>query len=145
MERQFFFNDDDEEREFLLDNKNLICELIVTAIRKSFNEDKDEMEVFTSINSNRDYIMTTQVQRDDWGESLEKCLGYFLGEENYEWCDTMEILKQIESKNKAIRVINSCVTDEQFNSALNYIELYYKRFEDFIGYNELKKNIERQK
>jgi len=57
----------------------------------------------------------------------------------------MEILKQIESKNKAIRVINSCVTDEQFNSALNYIELYYKRFEDFIGYNELKKNIERQK
>ncbi len=57
----------------------------------------------------------------------------------------MEILKQIESKNKAIRVINSCVTDEQFNSALNYIELYYKRFEDFIGYNELKKNLERQK
>jgi hypothetical protein len=57
----------------------------------------------------------------------------------------MEILKQIESKNKAIRVINSCVTDEQLNSALNYIELYYKRFEDFIGYNELKKNIERQK
>ena len=41
MERQFFFNDDDEEREFLLDNKNLICELIVTAIRKSFNEDKE--------------------------------------------------------------------------------------------------------
>ena len=43
----------------------------------------------------------------------------------------MEILKQIESKNKAIKVINSCVTDEQFNSALNYIELYYKRFEDY--------------
>jgi hypothetical protein len=94
MERQFFFNDDDEEREFLLDNKNLICELIVTAIRKSFNEDKDEMEVFTSINSNRDYIMTTQVQRDDWGESLVKCLGYFLGEENYEWCDTIKKLKK---------------------------------------------------
>ena len=94
MERQFFFNDDDEEKEFLLDNKNLICELIVTAIRKSFNEDKDEMEVFTSINSNRDYIMTTQVQRDDWGESLEKCLGYFLGEENYECCDTIKKLKK---------------------------------------------------
>ena len=38
--------------------------------------------------------MTTQVQRDDWGESLVKCLGYFLGEENYEWCDTIKKLKK---------------------------------------------------
>ena len=53
----------------------------------------DVMEVFTSINSNRDYAMTTQVKKDDWGESLEKCLGYFIGEENYEWCDKIKKLK----------------------------------------------------
>tara|TARA_R110000796_G_scaffold8500_1_gene27851 strand:- start:191 stop:517 length:327 start_codon:yes stop_codon:yes gene_type:complete len=93
MERQFFFNDDEEEKEFLLDNKNLICELIVTAIKKCVSEGMDVMEVFTSINSNRDYVMTTQVKKDDWGESLEKCLGYFIGEENYEWCDKIKKLK----------------------------------------------------
>ncbi len=57
----------------------------------------------------------------------------------------MEILKQIEAKNKTIKVINSCVTDVQCNSALNYIELYHKKFDDFIGYNELKRNLERQR
>ena len=64
MERQFFFNDDEDEREFLLDNKNLICELIITAIKKSMREGVDIMEVFTSINSNKGYIMTTQVKKN---------------------------------------------------------------------------------
>ena len=51
------------------------------------------MEVFTSINSSRGYVMTTQVKKEHWGESLEKCLGYFIGEENYEWCDEIKKLK----------------------------------------------------
>ena len=53
----------------------------------------------------------------------------------------MEIIKQIKAKNKAIKVINSCKTDEHFESSLNYIDLYYKKFEDFVGYNELKRLI----
>jgi|TARA_R110002020_G_scaffold91096_3_gene221492 hypothetical protein len=57
----------------------------------------------------------------------------------------MEILKQIEAKNKAIKVINSCKTDEHFESSLNYVELYYKKFEDLIGYNELKRLIRKNK
>ena len=57
----------------------------------------------------------------------------------------MEILKQIEAKNKAIKVINSCTTDEHFESSLNYVELYYKKFEDLIGYNELKRLIRKNK
>ncbi len=57
----------------------------------------------------------------------------------------MEILKQIEAKNKAIKVINSCKTDEHFKSSLSYVELYYKKFEDFIGYNELKRLIRKNK
>lgn len=57
----------------------------------------------------------------------------------------MEILKQIEAKNKAIEIINSCETDEHFESSLNYIVLYYKKFEDFIGYNELKRLINQTK
>tara|TARA_B110000503_G_C6776167_1_gene261402 strand:- start:89 stop:268 length:180 start_codon:yes stop_codon:yes gene_type:complete len=57
----------------------------------------------------------------------------------------MEIIKQIEAKNKAIKVIGSCETEEQLNFALNYVELYYKKFEDFIGYNELKRLINHTK
>ena len=57
----------------------------------------------------------------------------------------MEILKQIEAKNKSIKVIGSCETEEQLNFALNYVELYYKKFEDFIGYNELKRLINHTK
>ena len=57
----------------------------------------------------------------------------------------MEIIKQIEAKNKAIKVINSCKTDEHFESSLNYIDLYYKKFEDFVGYNELKRLINQNK
>lgn len=57
----------------------------------------------------------------------------------------MEILKQIESKSKAIKVIDSCETSEQLNFALNYVELYYKKFEDFVGYNELKRMVIEQK
>jgi hypothetical protein len=57
----------------------------------------------------------------------------------------MEIIKQIEAKNKSIKVIGSCETEEQLNFALNYVELYYKKFEDFIGYNELKRLINHTK
>jgi hypothetical protein len=53
----------------------------------------------------------------------------------------MEILNQIKAKRKCVRVIESCKTKEQHKSAKNYIDLYYKKFEDFIGYNELKRML----
>lgn len=49
----------------------------------------------------------------------------------------MEIIKQIIAKDKIERVIDSCVTQEQFTSAKKMVDLYYKKFEDFIGYNHL--------
>jgi hypothetical protein len=49
----------------------------------------------------------------------------------------MELLKQIEAKQKCTLVIESCVNKEQLESAHNYVKLYYKKFEDFLGYNEL--------
>jgi hypothetical protein len=56
----------------------------------------------------------------------------------------MEILKQIEAKNKTIKVINSCETEVHFESSLKYIELYYKKFEDFTGHNELKRLLKQR-
>lgn len=49
----------------------------------------------------------------------------------------MELLKQIEAKQKCVSVIQSCVKEYHFKSAKNYVDLYYIKFEDFLGYNEL--------
>ena len=54
-----------------------------------------------------------------------------------------EIIRQISAKSKAFDVIGSCMTGDQFNAAENYIELYYNKFEDFLGYNELKRELQR--
>lgn len=54
-----------------------------------------------------------------------------------------ELIKQISAKSKAFDVIESCTTGDHFNAAMNYIELYYQKFEDFLGYNELKRELQR--
>jgi hypothetical protein len=53
----------------------------------------------------------------------------------------MEIVKQIEAKSKCVKVIESCVNIEQLRVAKNYIELYNKKYEDFLGYNMLNKKL----
>lgn len=53
----------------------------------------------------------------------------------------MEIINQMGAKSKCIKVIDSCVTSEQLKVADRYIELYNKKYEDFLGYNMLKRKI----
>jgi len=48
-----------------------------------------------------------------------------------------EISKQIEAKIKAFKVISSSNTLFQLCSANTYVELYFKQYEDLIGYEEL--------
>lgn len=47
------------------------------------------------------------------------------------------INNQIKSKNKAINIIQSCKNILHIDSAHRYIELYYNKYEDYLGYNEL--------
>ncbi len=54
-----------------------------------------------------------------------------------------DLIKQISAKAKAINIINSCVCGLHFESAEKYIELYHNKFEDFLGYNELKRELQR--
>ena len=53
----------------------------------------------------------------------------------------MEIIKLLEAKNKCVRVIESCITLEQLKVAKKYVELYNKKYEDFLGYNMLIRKI----
>lgn len=48
----------------------------------------------------------------------------------------------IIARSKAIKVIDSCETIEQFNTAKKYAKQYFKFSGDFIGYEELSKKIE---
>tara|TARA_B100000497_G_C7290643_1_gene199386 strand:+ start:171 stop:362 length:192 start_codon:yes stop_codon:yes gene_type:complete len=53
----------------------------------------------------------------------------------------MNIHQQLEVKQKAIKVIQSCKTLEQLNGAINYIRNYNDLFSDMVGYSELKRLI----
>jgi len=52
-----------------------------------------------------------------------------------------DIMKQIEAKNKAIKVIESCNTLQQLKIAENYVNMYNNMFSDFLGYSQLKRLI----
>jgi len=53
----------------------------------------------------------------------------------------MNIHQQLESKQKAIKVIQSCKTLDQLNGAINYVRNYNDLFSDMVGYSELKRLI----
>ena len=53
----------------------------------------------------------------------------------------MTLINQIKAKDKTKRVIESCITDEHYEVAKRMLELYNNKFEDFVGYNELKRLI----
>lgn len=53
----------------------------------------------------------------------------------------MEIIELLGAKNKCVRVIESCITLGQLMVAKKYVELYNKKYEDFLGYNMLIRKI----
>jgi len=57
----------------------------------------------------------------------------------------MTLINQIKAKGKTKRVIESCITDEHYEVAKRMLELYNNKFEDFVGYNELKRLINQNK
>ena len=57
----------------------------------------------------------------------------------------MEILKQVLAKEKAFHVIESCENMAQCDSSENYINLYYDKSEDRLGFEELKRFLKEQR
>jgi hypothetical protein len=49
----------------------------------------------------------------------------------------LDIYKQIEAKHKAESIIMSCKTSEHRDAAYKYINLYYNKFNDYLGYQHL--------
>ena len=57
----------------------------------------------------------------------------------------MTLIDQIKAKNKTKKVIESCDSKEQYEVAKRMLEYYNNKFEDFVGYNELKRLINQKK
>jgi len=57
----------------------------------------------------------------------------------------MTLIDQIKAKNKTKKVIESCDSKEHYEIAERMLEYYNNKFEDFVGYNELKRLIKKNK
>jgi hypothetical protein len=57
----------------------------------------------------------------------------------------MTLIDQIKAKKKTEKVIKSCSTREHFELAERMLEFYNVKFDDFLGYNELKRLIKQNK
>lgn len=57
----------------------------------------------------------------------------------------MTLIDQIKAKNKTKKVIESCVSKEHYEVAERMLEQYNNKFEDFVGYNELKRLLKKNK
>ena len=95
--KDFYFSNEEDRKKFLIDNKWLICSLIVEGVKKSFDEGLQSIVIFRLINTIDDFIMTTELRKNDWGKSLYKCLEYYESVEEYEMCNKIiNLLKTIK-------------------------------------------------
>lgn len=96
--KDFYFSDEEDEKNFLTNRKWLIHSLILDAVKKSFSEDLESIVVFRIINSFSNFIMVSELKKTDWINSLNKCLEYYESVEEYEICNEINNLKK-EIKN----------------------------------------------
>lgn len=96
--KDFYFSNEDDQKNFLLENKWLIHSLIVEGVRKCIDEGLDSLVIFRIINPIDDFILTTELFKKDWEESLNKCLKYYESIEEFEMCTKIvELLKTIKN------------------------------------------------
>jgi hypothetical protein len=98
--KDFYFSNDEDERDFLKNKKWLIHSLIVDSVKKAKEEDLESIVVFRMINPINDFIMVTELGKDNWIGSLNKSLEYYESVEEYERCrEITELINDIENDN----------------------------------------------
>ena len=75
--KDFYVSNEDDQKKFLQDNKWLICSLIVEGVKKSIEENLESLIIFRVINPLEDIMLTTELKKGDWANSLNKCLSYY--------------------------------------------------------------------
>jgi hypothetical protein len=96
--KDFYLNGEGDEKEFLKNKKWLIHSLIIDAVKKSYNENLETTIIFRIINTDNDFIMTSELKKEDWINSLDKSMEYYLSVEEYEKCSEIkELIKKIKN------------------------------------------------
>ena len=92
--KDFYFSNEEDEKNFLINQKWLIHSLIIEGVKQSIKERLDEIVLFRIINPISNFIMVSELKKDDWESSLSKSLEYFESVEEYEKCaDIKKLLK----------------------------------------------------
>jgi len=95
--KDFYFSNEDDEKDFLKNKKWLIHSLIIDGVKKSFEDDLDSIVVFRIINPISNFVMTSEIKREDWLDSLSKSMEYYESVEEYEKCtEIKELIKNIK-------------------------------------------------
>jgi len=95
--KDFYVSNEDDLKKFFQENKWLIHSLIVEGIKKSIEENLESLIIFRVINPLGDIMLTPELKKSDWTNSLNKCLSYYESIEEYEMCDKIiTLLKIIE-------------------------------------------------
>lgn len=95
--KDFYFSNEDDEKDFLKNKKWLIHSLIIDGVKKSFEENLDSIVVFRIINPISNFVMTSEIKKEDWLDSLSKSMEYYESVEEYEKCNEIkELIKNIK-------------------------------------------------
>lgn len=96
--KDFYFSNEDDEKEFLKNKKWLIHSLIIDAVKKAIDDDLENVVVFRIINPVSNFIMTSELKKEDWVGSLGKSLEYYESVEEYESCkEIKDLINKIEN------------------------------------------------
>lgn len=94
--KDFYFSNEDDGKEFLKNQKWIIHALIVECVKKAYKNDLETIVVFRIINTVSNFILTTELNKCDWVDSLRKSLSYYESIEEYENCEEIkELIKKI--------------------------------------------------
>jgi len=95
--KDFYFNSGGDEKEFLKNNKWVIHSLIIDGVKKAYEEKLESITVFRIINTVSNFVMTSELKKDDWLDSLSKSMDYFESIEEYEKCkEIKDLIKNIK-------------------------------------------------
>lgn len=94
-----YIDSDEEEKKFFWEEKLILQIKIVETIEKAYKDNIESVDIVKIVNSYRGMVFVLRVTKDDWIDSLTKCLKNFIEEEEYELCDKVKsLLKKINDE-----------------------------------------------
>tara|TARA_B100001287_G_scaffold14081_1_gene10604 strand:+ start:512 stop:817 length:306 start_codon:yes stop_codon:yes gene_type:complete len=92
-------NSELEEQEYLQNHKTNLHIKIMETVDFAYDNDVESIEIVKVVNNYRKVTFILCVTKDNWEDSLNKCLTHFIDQEEYELCDKVhKIIKKISDE-----------------------------------------------